>query len=74
MENNKRDAIDWATMATIIGLLLTVTAQTVHLHERLTKIETQVDNQTSLCDCFNTRVRIGELEQRVHFLEKKVDN
>ena len=70
--NNNKDIIDWALIVSVIGLLLGVFTQQVQIYERVTRIETTVQNETVLCDCFQTRSRVGVLEHRVNNLEQRL--
>jgi hypothetical protein len=69
--NNGKDAVDWALIVSVIGLLLGLLAQQVQIYERVTRIETSSASESTLCDCFNTRSRVGVLEQRVNNLEQR---
>lgn len=71
MENNKRDIVDWGLIISALGVILVVFAQTVQVHERITKVETIVTDEAVLCDCFNTRSRVGVLEHRVNHIERQ---
>lgn len=67
MDKNK--IVDWGLLVSIVGLFLGIFSQSVQIHERITKIETTVQSETVLCDCFATRNRVGVLEHR----EDRVD-
>lgn len=72
MEPKHKAYVDWALIISIIGLLMALIGQAVQNYERLTRIETIVESETTLCDCFTTRSRVGVLELRVQQLEERL--
>lgn len=69
---NKEKIVDWGLMISIVGLFLGIFSQSVQIHERITKIETTVQSETVLCDCFQTRARVGVLEHREDRLDLEI--
>lgn len=70
---SKKAIVDWALIISTLGLLLGLFSQTVRNYERLTKIETIVQDEVTLCDCYNTRAKVGVLEHRIQVLEQRLD-
>lgn len=68
---NTKDILDIGGVIAICGLVLTLGVQIVQIYERITRIEAAVQNETVLCDCFETRSRLSNLEYRVRELEEE---
>lgn len=59
--------------ATIVTICITIGIQLIQVHERLSRMESLITSEATLCDCFQTRSRVAALEYRINELEQEVE-
>lgn len=65
-----KNIVDIGWLLGLCASALAIGVQIIQIHERVTRIESLITSEATLCDCFNTRSRVSALEFRVNEIEE----